>query len=49
MKSIGAIAVVALIVGLFTAPFAASAAEGQRPNILFVMTDQHTIGALGCA
>ncbi len=31
------------------APFATSAAEGQRPNILFIMTDQHTIGAMGCA
>ena len=45
MKSVAAFAVVALML----VPCAASATEGRRPNILFIMTDQHTIGALGCA
>jgi hypothetical protein len=47
MKSVAVVAVT--VVALMMAPFAASAAEGQRPSILFIMTDQHTIGALGCA
>jgi len=38
-----------LLAALLLAPLASIAATPQRPNILFICTDQQHAGMLGCA
>ena len=48
MKHILALLVPSLVLPLVALP-AAEAAKTNQPNILFLMTDQQTVSALGCA